>query len=1050
MDWTISIIRRHFWLLLALVLTGTADAGDDRIQSVRIGVLAYRGIPQAVQEWQGHADYLGAKLPGKHFEIVPLSYAQIDEAVRRRSIELLITNTGHYTELETTGNVSRIATRLIASPNGPLKNFGGTAIALASRSDIAHYRDLKGKRLLIPDTSSLGGWQVHLREALGQNVNLESSVSALIETANHEKVVLGVLAGNADAGFVRSDLIEAMVAKGTLQPGALKVIDARNTPGYPYLHSTRLYPEWPLARVGDFPEDITKAVLVALLAMTPEDAAAKQAHIAGWTLPQNYQPVLDLFREARLGPYAQQDITWSDIMARHGVELMSGAIAALLSLLLALVLMLRSNRILHDSEASSRLSAGVFKHAEEGILITDAAGHIVQANDSVARMTGYSHAELIGQTPRLFRSPRQSRDFYDELWKVLLANGAWHGEIWNQRKDGTIYAQRTSISSIRDRDGMITHFIGLFYDITELKQSQEQLEKLAYYDALTGLPNRLLLADRLKQAIAQSKRRGDLLAVCYLDLDNFKPINDRWGHQAGDRLLVEVARRLAQCLRQHDTVSRLGGDEFVLLISELANFAECEQALQRISDAVNVPFTIESEQASVTASFGVTLYPADSTDPDTLLRHADQAMYAAKQAGRHRFQLYHEQSGFSASQHREHLSELRRGLENKEFLLHYQPKADMRAGRIIGAEALLRWQHPDQGLLYPDSFLFMFDQTGMHLELGEYVIDTALTQMENWARNDNLHLAISVNIDAQHLQRSDFAFHLQDILQRHPTISPQLLELEVVETAALQDLSQVSERISECRKLGVQFAIDDFGTGYSSLSYLKQLPMQTLKIDRSFVHDMLDDPDDLAIVDGVVGLASAFRRRVIAEGVETVAHGTLLLHLGCEWGQGYGISRPMPASDLPAWIEQWRAPPEWRDAIRWPPEDLPLLTVEVDHIRWVRQFETLINADPGSGLPIPPLDAHACRFGQWLDSDDFQRYAHLQAFQEIVPIHDQVHRCGAVLAQLHADDPLAARQRLGEIFVLRDTLLARLRTLRQAVIHPGSGSISRNSPAATV
>ncbi|UCV29839.1 EAL domain-containing protein [Ferribacterium limneticum] len=1048
MDWVPPIIRRFLGFLLVLFLTGTAHAESDRIQSVRIGVLAYRGTQQAIQEWQGHADYLGARLPGRRFEIVPLGYAEIDEAVRTRSIELLITNTGHYTELETTGNVSRIATRLIASPSGPLKSFGGTAITLASRTDIAHYRDLKGKRLLIPDKSSLGGWQVHLREALDQKIQLENTVSALIETANHEKVVHGVLAGDADAGFVRSDLIEAMITKGTLQPGALKVIDARNTAGYPYLHSTRLYPEWPLARVGDFPEDISKAILVALLAMSPDDAAAQQAHIAGWTLPQNYQPVLDLFREARLGPYARQDITWSDIMARHGVELMGGTIAALLSLLLALGLMLRSNRILHDSEASSRLSAGVFKHAEEGILITDAAGHIVRANDSVCSMTGYSHAELIGQTPRLFRSSRQSSDFYDELWKVLLSNGAWRGEIWNQRKDGTIYAQRTSISSIRDRDGMITHFIGLFYDITELKQSQDQLEKLAYYDALTGLPNRLLLADRLKQAIAQSNRRGDLLAVCYLDLDNFKPINDRWGHQAGDRLLVEVARRLTQCLRQHDTVSRLGGDEFVLLISELGSFAECEQALQRIGDALNVPFIIDSEQAGVTASFGVTIYPADSTDPDTLLRHADQAMYAAKQAGRHRFQLYHQQSDFSSSQHREHLSELRRGLENREFLLHYQPKADMRAGRIIGAEALLRWQHPDKGLLYPDSFLFMFEQTGLHLELGEYVIDAALTQMASWARNEQLHLAISVNIDAQHLQRPDFACHLQDILQRHPTVSPQLLELEIVETAALQDLSQVSERISECRKLGVQFAIDDFGTGYSSLSYLKQLPMQTLKIDRSFVHDMLDDPDDLAIVDGVVGLASAFRRRVIAEGVETVAHGTLLLHLGCEWGQGYGISRPMPAADLPAWIKRWRAPPEWHDAIRWPPEDLPLLTVEVDHIRWVRQFEALINAEPDSGLPVPPLDAHACRFGQWLDSDDFLRYAHLQAVQKIVPIHDEVHRCGAELVHLYADNPPAARQRLGEIFQLRDKLLASLGALRQAVIHADIGSANSNSPTA--
>lgn len=1033
MNWKKFPALRFFGLLFISFLIGPVEAGDNPIQPIRIGVLAYRGTEQAVQEWAGHADYLNAKLPGNHFKVVPLGYAELGEAVRTRSIELLITNTGHYTELESTGEVSRIATRLIAGPHGPLNRFGGTAIAPAGRHDIEHYRDLKGKRLLIPNKSSLGGWQVHLREALSENINLEKDTAALIERTNHEKVVLGVLAGEADAGFIRSDLIESMIAEGTLQAGALKIISARQTPGYPYLHSTRLYPEWPLARVGDFPEEISKAVLVALLAMQADAPAARQAHIHGWTLPQNYQPVLDLFREARLGPYANQQVTWADIMARHGVELLSAAGIALAALLIALGLVVRSNRVLHDNEATLQLAAGVFDHAEEGILITDASGHIVQANDSVCRMTGYEHAELIGQTPRLFRSSRQSAEFYDELWNTLLKTGTWHGEIWNRRKDGTVYAQRTSISSIRDRDGIITNFIGLLYDITELKRGQDQLERLAYYDALTGLPNRLLLADRLKQAIAQCKRRGDLLAVCYLDLDNFKPINDRWGHQAGDRLLVEVARRLVECLRQHDTVSRLGGDEFVILISELSSFAECEQALNRLTDAINAPFTIESEQARVTASFGVTLYPIDSTDPDTLLRHADQAMYSAKQAGRHRYQLFHQQNELSTNHHREYLHELGCALENHEFVLHYQPKADMRSGRIIGAEALLRWQHPEKGLLYPDSFLFMFDQTGMHLELGEYVIASALAQMTEWAEA-NLPLAISVNIDAQHLQRPEFAQRLREILENHPTVDPQLLELEIVETAALQDLAQISERIRECLKLGVQFAIDDFGTGYSSLSYLKQLPMQTLKIDRSFVHDMLDDPDDLAIVDGVVGLASAFRRRVIAEGVETVAHGTLLLNLGCEWGQGYCISRPIPATELPEWIGQWQAPAEWSTAIRWPTEDLALLTVEIDHVRWVRQFEALMQADPGSGLSVPQLDPNNCRFGQWLNSDGLRRYGRLPHFRNIVPLHDQVHRLGQELNRLHETDPEAARARIGEMLAVRNTLLEQLRALRDAVI----------------
>ncbi len=1024
----------HLFAVLWLSLVSLASAAEDFAKTIRIGVLAYRGSEQAIQEWQGHADYLGKRIPHQHFVIVPLSYDELNQAVKQHQIELLITNTGHYTELEATGETSRIATRLMAGPQGPLNRFGGVALTRADRADINHYADLKGKHLLIPDRSSLGGWQVHVREARAAGIDLQRDPASIFETENHEKVVLGVLAGQADAGLVRSDLIEAMTAAGKLKPGVIKVIDARNTSGYPYLHSTQLYPEWPLARVGDFSEDLSKAILIALLSMSPDDPAARSAKLYGWTLPQNYQSVLDLFRETRLGPYANQQITWNDILAEHGREILGGAGALLVILLTAVILLVVSRYRLRANQASLRLAAGVFEHAQEGILITDARGIIIEANDSCCRLTAYSREELIGQTPRLLRSGKHDTAFYKALWDKLRENGLWHGEIWNRRKDGSLYAQQTSISSIRNQRGEVTNYVGLLSDITDVRLNQESLERLAYYDALTGLPNRLLLADRMHQAIAQCNRRATLLAVCYIDLDNFKPINDRWGHRAGDSLLVEVARRLMHCLRQGDTVSRLGGDEFVILIGELVSLNECEQTLQRVMDALSTPFQIDNEMATVSASIGVTIYPSDSRDPDTLLRHADQAMYAAKQAGRQRIHYFRRHDDPVASTTHGSPEDLERAFREHELVLYYQPKVDMRASRILGAEALIRWRHPERGLLGPDDFLAQIEQAGLHGELGRYVIDQALRQMEAW-KKDGLDLTISVNIDAQHLQQVDFAQQLGAILERHPDVSPSHLELEIVETAALQDLAQVSERINECRRYGVQFAIDDFGTGYSSLSYLKQLPMQTLKIDRSFVHDMLDDPDDLAIVDGVVGLASAFRRRVIAEGVESVAHGTLLLHLGCDNGQGFGIARPMPAEELPAWIAEWQFPKAWQDAIRWPPEDLPLLTVEVDHIRWVKEFKALIEAEPGSNLPVPPLDAHQCRFGQWLDSDDFTRYAHLRPFHEIIPIHDHVHRLGAEMLRLHGRDPQAARARLPELGHLRDTLLARLRALRRAVVH---------------
>ena len=1030
---------------LWLILAGAGNAFGETEQTIRIGVLAYRGQEQAIKTWQGHADYLEKHIPNRHFVIVPLNYSELNEAVKRHDIELLITNTGHYTELEATGETSRIATRLIAGPYGPLNQFGGLAITRANRSDISHYADLKGKHLLIPDKSSLGGWQVHVREARSAGIDLLHDTASIVETENHEKVVQGVLAGKADAGLVRSDLIEAMIGAGKITLDQIKPIDARQTSGYPYLHSTRLYPEWPLARVGKFSEDLSKLVLIALLAMQPDDPAAQSAQLYGWTLPQNYQPVLDLFRETRLGPYANQQITWDDIMSEHGREILWGAACAIFVLAGAVLLLFLSRQRLHLQQGNLRLAAGVFEHAREGILITDARGTIIEANASCSALTGYDHAELIGQTPRLLRSGKHDISFYKALWDKLRNDGLWLGEIWNRRKDGELYAQLTSISSIRNERGEVTNYIGLLADITNQKLNQDSLERMAYYDALTGLPNRLLLADRMHQAIARCSRHNTLLAVCYIDLDNFKPINDRWGHSAGDSLLIEVARRLSNCLRQDDTVSRLGGDEFVILIGDLPDIGECDQTLQRVADALATPFQIDSETASVSASIGVTIYPNDSHDPDTLLRHADQAMYAAKQAGRKRIQYFQTHDSNPTLRPDNAQKELERAFLQNEFVLYYQPKVDMRAGRILGAEALIRWQHPERGLLGPDDFLFQIERCGMHADLGRYVLDQALRQMEAWSAI-GLQLTISVNIDAHHLQQTDFAQQLQQALQRYPGASPNHLELEVVETAALQDLSQVSERIGECRRLGVQFAIDDFGTGYSSLSYLKQLPMQTLKIDRSFVRDMLDDPDDLAIVDGVVGLASAFRRRVIAEGVESVAHGTLLLHLGCDHGQGFGIARPMPADELPGWVAQWEFPKAWQEAIRWPPEDLPLLTVEVDHIRWVKEFTALIQAEPGSNLPIPQLDAHQCRFGQWLDSDDFTRYAHLQPFPEIIPIHDQVHRLGDELVKLHGRDPQAARARLPELELLRDTLLARLRSLRRAVVQSDLSPLSAKRP----
>ncbi len=465
----------------------------------------------------------------------------------------------------------------------------------------------------------------------------------------------------------------------------------------------------------------------------------------------------------------------------------------------------------------------------------------------------------------------------------------------------------------RDAQGKPLRMIGVNTDITERKEQQNQLERIAHFDALTDLPNRVLLADRLRQAMAQAHRRGQLLAVAYLDLDGFKAINDQHGHAVGDQVLLTLAQRMKQALREGDTLARLGGDEFVSVLIDLEDRAASVPMLVRLLAAAAQLVQVGDLTVHISASLGVTFYSqGQDIDADQLLRQADQAMYHAKVAGKNRYHIFDAAQDSSLRGHHESLERIRLALENHEFILHYQPKVNMHSGKVIGAEALIRWQHPEEGLLAPAMFLPVIEDHPLAVAIGEWVIDKALTQVELW-HAAGLDIAVSVNVGARQLQQVDFVDRLRATLEAHPQVPAGCLELEVLETSALADIAQVSQVIEACASIGVMFALDDFGTGYSSLTYLKRLRVTLLKIDQSFVRDMLDDPDDLAILEGIIGLAVAFKREVIAEGVETVAHGTLLLQLGCELAQGYGIARPMPADQMPAWVTEWLPDAAWSE-----------------------------------------------------------------------------------------------------------------------------------------
>jgi len=564
------------------------------------------------------------------------------------------------------------------------------------------------------------------------------------------------------------------------------------------------------------------------------------------------------------------------------------------------------------AEEGRRLAASVFTHANEGIMITDAGGTILDVNAAFSRITGYSREQVIGRNPRILSSGRHDEVFYAAMWQSLRNEGQWQGELWNRRYLGEEFVEWLTVSAVRDDRGQIQQFVGLFSDITAQKAHETQLEYIAHYDALTGLPNRVLLHDRLGLGMAQARRRGGHLAVAYIDLDGFKAVNDAHGHEAGDCLLVELALRMKTGLREGDSVSRLGGDEFVAVLGDLDDEHRAVQLVQRLLAVLAMPVAAGALELQVSASIGLTLYPQiEEVDADQLLRQADLAMYQAKLAGKNRFHLFDTaQDRTLRGQHRS-LARIADALARQEFVLYYQPKVNMHTGALVGAEALIRWQHPRDGLVSPGVFLPVIENHALAIGIGEWVIATALRQIQAWQR-EGLHIPVSVNIGAHHLQTAGFMDRLRDLLAANPEVSPAMLELEVLETSALENMAHVARIVESCAELGVSFALDDFGTGYSSLAYLKRLPRALLKIDQLFVRDMLSDPEDRAILEAVLGLARAFRRGVVAEGVETAAQGVALLALGCEIAQGFFIARPMPAEHLPHWLARWQPPDSWR------------------------------------------------------------------------------------------------------------------------------------------
>ncbi len=559
------------------------------------------------------------------------------------------------------------------------------------------------------------------------------------------------------------------------------------------------------------------------------------------------------------------------------------------------------------SQQNLLIAAAAFE-SQESMMITDADGVIMRVNEAFTESTGYTAAEVVGKSPRLLKSGRHDADFYRDMWETLLHTGKWQGEIWDRRKNGEVYPNWLAITAVKGSDGNVTHYVGSHIDITERKAAEDEIQNLAFYDPLTRLPNRRLLLDRLNQALASSARNGRAGALLFIDLDNFKNLNDSLGHDIGDLLLQQVTQRLESGIREGDTVARLGGDEFVVMLLNLSkdaleSAAQTEAIGDKVLTALGQPYQLATHTYHCTASIGVTLFGDHQQATDELMKQADIAMYQAKKAGRNALRFFDRQMQESISARVSLENELHNALEFEQFHLYYQVQVDS-SNHPLGAEILIRWIHPERGMVSPAQFIPLAEESGLILPIGQWVLETTCARLRAWQQNAlTRDLSLSVNVSARQFHQADFVAQVESTIQDYG-INPRLLKLELTEGILLENIEETAATMNALKQIGVQFSLDDFGTGYSSLQYLKRLPLDQLKIDQSFVRDIASDSSDKAIVRTIVAMAQSLEIEVIAEGVETEQQRQLLLDHGCTHFQGYLFSRPVPVGQFEAMLHQ--------------------------------------------------------------------------------------------------------------------------------------------------
>ncbi len=920
--WCAAWLARLVATLLLLIplpagAVDTAIVSEDGKRIARIGILAFRDKDSVLSRWQPLADYLDVQVPDTRFVLEAYTNREMDIAVGTGNIDFVFLQPSHYVRLTYThGLSSPLATLVNHEGRVAVSHFGGVIFTRADRDDINKVVDLHQRRIATVDTNGLGGFQMQAYELIEAGLAIPGDISLLVTDQPQDRVVQAVLDGKADAGFVRTGLLESLAENGTVDIERIKLIDPRTHAGFPFIASTRLYPEWPFAAMRHVEPDLARQVAAALLALPHSGEIARKMRIAGFTIPGDYRSIDQLLRALRQPPFDQTPtFTLLEVWNRW-LPLWLGLIGLVGTVLLLTVFRLASrNRELLSTQQALQLShdkvrklGRAVEQSPESIVITDLDGRIAYVNQSFERNTGYTAGEVLGRNPRFLQSGRTARSVFDDMWDKLRSGRVWHGELINRRKDGSEFIESATLSPIQDEHGEVYSYLAVKQDITERKLAESRIHQLAFYDHLTGLPNRALLRDHLIGLLSASDRVGSHVLML-LNVDRFKLINDARGHRIGDALLRTLGERLRDCVRDGDLVARMAADEFALLLPALGDgTSEAGNRALEIAQTIHAQVAraqdVDGEQINITVSIGIASFESEGgPEPESVLRCADMALHRAKDGGGNQSAIFEASMGEVVAQSFRIEGDLREALRQGALQLFLQPQLSA-DGTLYGAEVLLRWPHPTQGLVPPSLFIPIAEQSDLIVSLSEFTpVHSCRILAQCSAEGFALHL--SVNLSPRHFRRNTFTDWLKGVLAETGA-DPTHLTLEVTEGLFIDNLDEIAARMRELSQLGIHFSIDDFGTGYSSLAYLKRLPIRELKIDKTFIQDAPEDPDDAALVETILAVAERLHLTVVAEGVETEAQACFLESRGRIVQQGYLHGRPEPAN---TWLTRWRCGP---------------------------------------------------------------------------------------------------------------------------------------------